>query len=126
MIIVPKAFALTLCEGLEVDPATGRVSLDGIFNFLRFPAYPTPAQQFTVFSVLHDGLGAGIMSLKILQVGTDRKIYQFQKWAAFSMRLQMVNLEIKVNRCIFPEPGRYLFALDFERQIIAQRYLQLW
>jgi hypothetical protein len=124
MVIVPRAFALTLCERMDVNPATGQISLIGIFNYRRFPSYPTPPQRITAYTVLHDGLGEGTMELAITHAGTDQEFVRLQRWFAMTDRLQMVNLEIIIN-CVFPAPGRYLFDLRFERQPITTRSLDL-
>src|SRR5947209_5562967 len=113
MVILPKAFALTLCDRLEVDPSTGKVSLVGIFNRRGFGSYPTDPQAFTVYTVLYDGLGQGTLKLRIIQGKMDADILVFQRWSSFVTRLQMVNLEVRIERCIFPEVGRYSVELSF-------------
>ena len=125
MLIVPRAFALTLCDRMEVNPATGEVSLVGIFNYRQFPSYPTSPQAFTVYSALHDGSGEGTMDLRVVQVSTDIEVHRWQKWWAFADRLHVLNLEIHLRNCVFPAPGRYVAALRFEDHLITDRVFAL-
>ena len=125
MIVVPRAFALTLCERIDVDAAQVLYSLIGVFNFRSHPSYPTPPQRFAVHTVLFDGLGQGTLELKVLDANTNNPVYRFQKWWASTVRLQMVHLEIPVTQCVFPAPGRYLFELLLDGNFITDRYLEL-
>jgi uncharacterized protein DUF6941 len=125
MIVIPKAVALTFCERMDVNPATGHVSLVGIFNSRKLQKYPASAQPFTIYTVLHDGFGEGTMELSLVQASTDTEIHRWRKWWASTRRLQIVNLEIMIRQCVFPAPGRYLANLRFENQLITHRHFEM-
>jgi hypothetical protein len=126
MIILPDVVGLVLCERISFAPDTGRVSLVDVFQSLRFAEYPTPAQRFTVFSALYDGVGEGTLELAVTRVATEEAIYFYRRWITLPGRLLLANLEIKVTRCAFPAPGRYVFDLRFDKQDLTRRYLEVY
>jgi hypothetical protein len=126
MIQVPVVVGLTLCEMMSVDPERGRVSLDGVFHTLRLSDFPLEPRRFTVYAALTDGVGEGLLKLTVTRLQTNRIIYSFRRWFAFpSDRLEPVNMEIRVTRCIFPASGRYAFALLFDDEMAAERTVHI-
>ena len=126
MIHLPTVLGLTLCEHVEVDRATGRFSLIGLFQNRRYPQYPTPALAFTAYAALFDGLGEGTLKLAVNQLDTGEDIYTYQRWMAFPGRLLTVHMEIKVTRCIFPASGPYEVFLYFDDEELSRRRLNLY
>ena len=70
---LPKAIGLTLCQSVEVVPETTGMSLIGLFQVLRFPAFPTPPMRFTVYSALYDGEGEGTIKLSFMHLETEQE-----------------------------------------------------
>jgi hypothetical protein len=106
MAKLPRVLGLLLCEKMDVDPRVGKASLVGIFHGLRFRAFPTPAQSFTVYAALYGGRGEGTMELGCTRLENEQDIYRYRKWTAFPGPGQPSTVEIKVTRCVFPAPGR--------------------
>jgi hypothetical protein len=104
----------------------GRMSLIGVFHIRRAPRFPTPPQGFTAFAALYGGVGEGTMDLVITRLETEQDIYRYRRWFAFPRGVRIVNLEIKVRRCIFPAPGRYALSLRFDGQELTHRYLSVY
>ena len=125
MLKKPTALGLILCERVDVDRATGRFSLLGLFQSRHFRQYPTPPQTFTVYGALFDGMGEGTLELVVVWLATDQKIYRYQRWLAFSSRLMTVHMEVKLKRCIFPAAGRYDVILRFDGEEVSHRYLDV-
>jgi hypothetical protein len=75
---------------------------------------------------LYDGVGEGTMGLTFMHLETERDFYQFQRWVPFPGRHYWMNLEIRLKKCLFPEPGRYEFELKFDSQKIGGRYLDVY
>jgi hypothetical protein len=122
MAKLPKIVGLTLCDHIEVDPQSGHFSLMGIFHSRRFRQFPSPVVRFTVYTALYGGQGEGTIELVINQAETEKDIYRLQKWLSFPDR-QLINLELKVTRCVFPEPGNYLVGLRFDKRNLTNRTL---
>jgi hypothetical protein len=122
MIRVPKVAGLTLCHHIEVDPQSGQYSLMGIFHSRYFRSFPSPMIGFTVYAALYGGEGEGTIELTVSQAQTEREIYRLRKWVSFADR-RLINMELKVNRCVFPEAGRYLLGLRFDEQTVTSRIM---
>jgi hypothetical protein len=125
MIRLPEVVALALCERMEVNPQARQASLVGFFHSLRFPAFPTAPQRFTVYTALFGGSGEGTIELAISQMETEATIDIYRRWFAFPERWMNINLEIPIQRCVFPAPGRYRLQLRFDDQDLSHRYLDI-
>ena len=123
---LPKIVGLVLCRALEVDRATGETSLVGVFNALRFRDWPSPRQQFTIYSALHGGVGEGTIKLVIVRLETEKAIHLYQRWVTLPGPGRYFNLVIPITRCVFPLPGRYGLTLSFDDQELSNRYLDVF
>jgi hypothetical protein len=121
----PKGVALIFCDRMQVDTATGELSLMGIFLGRRFRSFPTPVLQFTAFTLVTGGEGEGRMVLEIKRADSEAPIYRREKWAAFAHPDLLMMQEFPVRRCLFPSPGRYIATLTFEGDIVAQTVLDI-
>jgi hypothetical protein len=125
MMKPPRVVGLVLCKSFNIDPAVGELNLLGVFHSLAFAAWPTPAQRFVAFAALHGGRGDGRIELAVTRLETEESIYLYQYWYTVPDPDLIVNLEIKVRRCIFPAPGRYGFSLRFEDKELAYHPLDV-
>jgi hypothetical protein len=125
MIKLPQVTALTLCHRLDVDPTTGFVSLIGVFHALWFQEWPSPAQNFTAYVALYDGVGEGTMELAVTRLRGEDDIYYYQRWFTLPGRWSWLNLVIPVTICVFPHPGRYALRLRFDGKELTRRYLDV-
>jgi hypothetical protein len=126
MAKVPSVIGLLLCERLDVDPATGTVSAVGIVQALRFPSFPTPPPLLTAYAGLYGGEGEGTIEWAIQQMATEKDIHRYQRWVTFPDPSLILNLEIRLRKCVFPAAGRYSFFLRFDGQDIARRFLDVY
>jgi hypothetical protein len=126
MIKLPKVVGLTLCERMDVDIQTGKVSLVGLFQVLHFPVFPTAIHPFTVYCILSDGAGEGTIELSIMHLESEVEIYRWQRWIKFPEGLRILNQEFILRKCSFPTPGRYQFDVLFDRQALAHRFLDVY
>ena len=125
MIQTPTVLGLILCEHVDVDRATGRFSLVGLFHVRRFRDYPTPPQAFAAYAALFDGIGEGKLELVIHRVETGEDVYTYKRWLAFPGRQMTLHLEIRIKRCAFPAPGRYDVSLRFNGEELTHRFLDV-
>lgn len=123
---LPKIIGLILCRTLETNRATGETSLVGVFNALRFRDWPSPGQEFTIYSALHGGVGEGTMKLVIARLESERTIHRYQRCVTLPGPGKYFNLVIPITRCVFPLPGRYGLTLYFDDQEVSNRYLDVF
>jgi hypothetical protein len=123
---LPRVIGLTLCKRLGVDPTSGELSLVGIFQSLRFSAWPSPAHPFTAYALLYDGVGEGTIELVVNRLETEADIYTYQRWFVLPGRGMPVHLEILVRKCSFPAPGRYGLILRFDKNELTRRHLDIY
>ena len=123
---LPKVLGLVLCWAFEVDRTAGEVSLRGIFNALHFREWPSPIQRFTVYSVLHDGVGEGTIKLEVVRLETEQVIHRYQRWVTLPGRGNYFNLVIPITKGIFPSPGRYRVVLHFDNRELSDRVLDIF
>lgn len=121
----PEPVGLILCDRLHVDPSAGKMSLVGLFTSLRFPSFPTQVRPFTAYSLLYGGEGEGRMRLEVKRAGDEQPIYRNTIWRGF-IPGQLSTAEIKVAKCEFSSPGRYIATLFFEGVIVAQTVLDVY
>jgi hypothetical protein len=125
MIQLPHVVGLTLCERMTADKQHPQIGLEGLFQCLYLTEFPTPARHFTVYSTLYGGSGEGILQLTIFRSETEDVIYRYQRWLALSGPPRHLNVEIRVNGCVFPAAGRYLIDLNLDGQRLTQRFLDV-
>jgi hypothetical protein len=111
---------------MDANPQEGKISLTGLFQPLHFRRFPSPLQKFTVYAALYDGVGEGTMELEVARLETEEKIYSHKRWVTFPGRGMLVNLEMKVGKCVFPAPGQYMLSLRFDHQELSQRNLEIF
>jgi hypothetical protein len=123
---LPDVVGLMMCERIGPDPATGRVSLLGLFQALRFRTFPSPPQQFIVYTALYDGEGEGTMEVVASRLETAVNFHSSRMWITFPARWQIVNLTFPFTHCVFPAPGRCALTLRFDGNELTHRYLDIF
>lgn len=123
MALPPRVVCLTLCDKIVV--AGGELSLANLRHEFRLPQFPSLPQPFTVYTALADGSEEGTLQLRVLQLPSEQLIYRYRRWLAFPSEPRILNLEIRVRKCIFPAPGRYTVGLRFEDGILSQRWIDV-
>ena|SRR5438874_2585841 len=123
---LPRVVGLVLCDRMEIDVQNGQMSLVGVFQSSAFLSFPTAEQTFTVYCALWGGSGEGTMEFVITHLPTERDIYRHRRWRALPGAGQVMNLEIKVRRCIYPAPGRYAASLRFDNRELTLRYFDVF
>src|SRR5262245_2584896 len=110
----PRALGIYLCNRIAVDPTISEMSLVGVFQGLTFDTFPSPIQRFTIYAMLYDGVGEGVIEVRILQLDTERDVYRYRRWTAFADRGMQVPFEVQVKNCRFPAPGRNSVQVRFD------------
>ena len=122
---LPQVMGLVFCERFGIDPLRHRVSLEGLFQALRFDRFPTRPQEFTVYAALYGIAVEGTIELEVVRLETEMEIYRYRKWVAF-VGGTVHQMEFRVKTLRFPAPGRYGCRLLFEGNLLTERYLDVF
>jgi hypothetical protein len=123
---LPQVIGLYPCERIDLNTASGQVSLIGVFHALHFRAFPSPRRKFTVYAALYDGVGEGTMDLLVTRLETEQDIYSYGRWYVFPGRGRLAHVDLPVTKCRFPAPGRYNFKLRFDKHELTQRLVDIY
>ncbi len=121
----PRAVGPLLCRDVKFVPGTATMSLVGLFNNRSYLRWPSPIDPFFFYALLVGGEGEGLMEFVFLRAGTEQLVYRYRHWYTVPAPDFPVHFLQRVQRCVFPAPGRYLAALRFEGEIVTQRHLDL-
>lgn len=121
----PVVVGLILCERLHVDPTAAGVSIIGLFHARHFRHVPSPPHSFTVFAVLYDGVGEGIIKLTVTRLRGEQDIHVYERWVAFPGRFLPAYLEIRLHGLRFPSFGRYSLKLYLDQQLLSERLMEI-
>ncbi len=126
MIQRPTAVGLVLCQQAVIEEKTRNVTLVNCFNRRAQESFPTPAQSFTVYAVLTDGLGDMTLSLSVAPLDTLVPMATHSRKVKFTNPLQELRLLASTKSFSFPKPGRYQVSLLADGEVLAQRVLVLF
>jgi hypothetical protein len=122
----PITVGLVFCESMELDPSLGRLSLSGVFNDLRFSGPPPFRVEFTAYAALFGGEGEGKIELVVSRMETEEVVYRYERWQGNPDPSQVRHLELRLQRCAFPAPGRYGCQLRFDNEDLTWRPLNVY
>ncbi len=125
MIPPPIVLGLFICEKVILEEYTKNVTIVSAFKTMRVDVFPTPPQQFTIYTVLTDGEGDATIEVVGTRIDTDEVIYAYRNRFRFLSRLTEVNLRVRVTSCRFPAPGRYLFSFLVDGEWVAHRAIDV-
>ena len=125
MIPRPIALGLTLCDQVIVEEGTSKVSVIGSFNSFLGHAFPYVPSPFCVFTVLTGAQGEGELALTVNNLETDEEVSALNRRLMFPDRFTEVRVLFRVSRCIFPEPGNYMFTLVVDDDWIVHRRVRV-
>src|ERR1700687_4814247 len=132
MVRPPRVVGLVLCKGLSFVPPRGKPSLIDVFHALRFNHFPSPKLSFTVYFALYDGMGQGIMEMKITRMENEEDILFREEKIHLLGRAMHRNCLISVNGFRFPAPGNYSISLRLKGENqemsddLALRFLEVF
>ena len=125
MVKLPEVMGLVLCERMHVDVALRRISLEGLAWSLRSAVFPTLPIRMSAYVALFDGRGEGEMCLTCTRLETEADIYYHRLRRSFPIPGRTNVLTLPIHNLMLPAPGRYSFALSFDRQNLTTYFLDV-
>jgi hypothetical protein len=122
----PRAIGPILCRDVTFVPLAATMSLVGLFNARSYAQWPSPVDPFYFYALLVGGEGEGLMELVVLSATTEQLVYRYRRWYTVPAPDLPVHFLQRIQRCVFPLPGRYLVSLGFEGVILMQRPLDVY
>jgi len=121
----PRAVGPLLCRDVTIVPSLAKLSLVGLFNARFYADWPSPIDPFFFYALFVGGEGDGLMEFVVLNATTELLVYRYRHWYTVPAPDVPVHFLQRLQRCVFPVPGRYLVALRFEGEILTQRPLDV-
>ena len=111
---------LVFCDAFEAPSR----ALRGLFQARRYSAFPAMSEPFTVYGALYCSGLEGTIELVCVQLETERTVFRNRTWATLAGGI-VIHWMTRVERMVFPAPGRYSFKLMFDGMELTERYLDV-
>ncbi|HEY0967420.1 MAG TPA: hypothetical protein VGD88_08530 [Opitutaceae bacterium] len=110
----PQVLAWLTCDGVHVDPATGKHTILGIFAAIRGRQFPVVHPYMVWFLTLSD-VPTGTHKIKI-SMGTEPTAMTPLIERPFESQnpLQRINLINEIRNLSFPKPGDYSLVIEVD------------
>ena len=113
-----------ICEEVEVDEVTGQFDLYKIVNSLSFTGFPAESQPLAAYLQLYDGIGRYELSLELRNLKDESSVSaELLSHLDFPERLVKMELVLPIDSMRLPHPGRYEFAILFDRREVATQFI---
>lgn len=117
-----KCISLLLCERVyRIEGTPGHVIITNGFHFLTMPAFPCKCGPITVLYTVTDGHGDYEMELSLTHAISGREVGRWKGRQRMTDPLVVADVEMLLNGVPLPEPGKYLFDLKCNGELIASR-----
>lgn len=118
---IPSVLALLLCDQVITDAETNKKSLIGVFENINAPNFPVQVPSMALYAKLADAEGMYDLKVRVVRLRDESLVGEIElKSAETKDHLQPVDLVLKINGLLFPEPGKYEFQL-FANEIYLGR-----
>lgn len=110
----PQVLAWLTCDGVHVDPGTGKHTILGVFSNIRGRQFPV-AHPFMVWFLTLSDVPAGAHKIRI-SMGIDATQLQPLIDRTFESQspLQRINLINEIRNLSFPRPGDYSIVIEVD------------
>lgn len=110
----PQVLAWLTCDGVHVDPGTGKHTILGVFSNIRGRQFPV-VHPFMVWFLTLSDVPAGQHKIKV-SLGLDATNTQPLIERSFESQspLQRINLINEIRNLSFPQPGEYSIIIEVD------------
>lgn len=114
----PQVLTWLLCDGVHIDPATGKHTILGVFSAIRGRQFPLTHPFMIWFLTLTD-IAAGKHKIKIsLGLAADAMSVLLDREFESQGEQQRINLINDVRNLSFPTPGDYSIQIEVDDQTL--------
>ncbi|MFA6287580.1 MAG: hypothetical protein WC661_09375 [Opitutaceae bacterium] len=110
----PQVLAWLTCDGVHLDPGTGKHTILGVFSNIRGRQFPV-VHPFMIWFLTLSDVPAGAHKIKI-SLGLDATNPQPLIERPFESQspLQRINLINEIRNLSFPQPGDYSIIIEVD------------
>jgi len=121
----PQLLAWLTCDGVHIDPATGKHTILGVFSNIRAHRFPI-THPFMVWFITLCDCSPGLHHVRI-SLGLDPTRMQPLLERSFESPgpLQRINLINELRNLTFPQPGEYSILIEVDEEPILATSLHI-
>lgn len=114
----PQVLAWLTCDGVHIDPATGKHTILGVFSNIRGRQFPV-VHPFMVWFLTISDVPAGSHKIRI-SMGPEPTQIQPLIERNFDSHgpLQRINLINEIRNLSFPKPGDYSLLIEVDDELL--------
>ena len=121
---VPVSQAMILCDGVHMDPSTGKFFLMGTVDAVRAKEFPATVGLLCVYVCLTDGMGLVDLRFQVVDAAEEREpIHCEDSKVPWASPLQVIQQVFILPGLTFPEAGAYNFQVKSGDSLIIERRL---
>ncbi|MFL5242811.1 MAG: DUF6941 family protein [Gemmataceae bacterium] len=120
MVPIPVALGMTLCDYVIIEEKTRKISLIGTFDSMVVDHTPVLANPFSIYSVLINGHGEGVVKVVVNCLETDEEVDFVRNQLNFPDRFVPVKVHFRLSRLTLPTLGWYEVSLLIDEEWVAQ------
>ena len=117
---------MVMCDGVWVEPVTGKPSLLGCFSTIQSANFPLVLPQVAVFTQLSSLRGRQILRLRIVDADEARPcVYEFGREVDSIDPLRVAEIVWPIGNVVCAEPGEYRIQLWAGTHLLQERRLDV-
>lgn len=114
-----------MCDGVHIDPATGKHTLLGVFSNLKAREFPVTHPYMVWFITLCD-VATGKHQLRIsMGIDTTKPTEIINREFESQSPLHRINLINEIGRLTFPAPGDYSIMIEIDDELLLATNMQV-
>lgn len=117
-----KCISIILCQSVfHIERTPGHIIITRGFHVIELPHYPFRFGPITVLNTVTDGHGEYDLSTSLTHAPTMNEIGRWNIRQRITDPLLVIDVELVINRVNLPAPGKYIFDLKCNGEMIASR-----
>lgn len=114
----PQLLAWLTCDGVHIDPGSGKHTILGIFSNIQARQFPV-THPFMVWFLTITDCAPGEHKMKISMGLGDAEVKQLiERPFASQSPLHRINLINEIRGLSFPKPGEYALLIEIDDEVL--------
>jgi len=123
----PIGLAMIICDGIHVDPGTGKRTLLGLFSAVVTKEVPVTVGHMAVYVAITECRGKLPVMLQIVDVNEERApVAKIEGEVELHDPLGMVEIDMRMGNVVFPTTGEYRVQFYAEGSPIIERRIVIF